>query len=522
VFRAADLKEGDMGIRRSLARSITVVALAVTLPLGAAVASGGALTSSAGAASGGLPAGLQPTNVNVTNDPGSFYGDTQIAVNPKNPNNLVLSTGAALPGGSGFLGFGETVKVYTSFDRGKTWTKAFDSPPPSGIPLYDTLNSHGTASLTVGPDGTFYLSYLALSICPTCVPYGLRGTVLVTKSIDGGLTWSASVFTGNQLDHPRLTTDLSSGVVYLAGGDKATFFPSPTSTADPTTAVGVIRDRITRTSTNGVTWSDPRPWVCASLTVPCNGFVQHNTTAEAYLSAARGVLVGAYRSDDASLCTPLINCIVFQTSADGGVTWTRHLVQVRPDASSFSTPLVAADPSGPRRFTLAVLNNGTSGDNYDPATEILVYRTEDSGATWTGPTIVTEDPSKTHQQAWMAYSPSGILGLAWRTNEPVGTGPEYPQNTWAAISYDGGVTFSDPLKVSLDTSPASPANAMPQARFLFDGVDCCSSIAVSDKAHMAYVGWTNFGSGPAGTSGLGQAYFSAIKLQTFTFHQNGS
>jgi hypothetical protein len=329
------------------------------------------------------------------------------------------------------------------------------------------------------------------------------------------------VFTGNQLDHPRLTTDLSTGVVYLSGGDEATFFPSPTSTADPTTPVGVIKDRIARTSTNGVTWSDPRPWVCPSLTAPCDGFVQHNDEAEVYLTAARGVFAGAYRSDNASLCAPLTNCIVFQTSTAGGVTWTRHLVPVRSDASSFSTPLVAADPARLGRFTLAVMNNGASGDNYDPATEILVYRTDDSGATWTGPTIVSEDTSKTHQQAWMAYSPGGILGLVWRTNEPVGTGPAYPQNTWAAISYNGGRTFSDPLKVSHDTSPASPANTMPQAQFLFDGTDCCSSIALSDKAHMAYVGWTNFGSGPGGTSGLGQAYFSAIKLQAFKFHHHG-
>jgi hypothetical protein len=154
--------------------------------------------------------------------------------------------------------------------------------------------------------------------------------------------------------------------------------------------------------------------------------------------------------------------------------------------------MVVADPSVLGHFAVAVL---TAGD-----TQFQVYQTHDSGSTWSGPTVVTEDATKRKIKPWMAYSPDGVLGLAWRSNEP-GPGPTFPYNVWAAASHDGGMTFSPPLKVSTATSPAPD----PQ----LDGLDCCSSIALSRQA--AFVTWGDW------RPGENSIFFSAIKLQAFTF-----
>jgi hypothetical protein len=187
----------------------------------------------------------------------------------------------------------------------------------------------------------------------------------------------------------------------------------------------------------------------------------------------------------------------------------------RPDASG--APVVAADPKAPGQFTIAVLTAGQ--------TQFSVYQTQDAGNTWSGPTTVTDDAAKTHFHAWMAYSPKGVLGLMWQSNEssappPAGgglpaalpgeapdeietqaAGPPSPYNVWAAISEDGGATFSAPLKVSKKDSPA------PQPFLPFGVGDDFSFIALSGT--HAFVGWADYRPGDR------QGFFSAVDLRAF-------
>jgi hypothetical protein len=101
-------------------------------------------------------------------------------------------------------------------------------------------------------------------------------------------------------------------------------------------------------------------------------------------------------------------CAVFQTTTDSGVTWTRHPLPV--PSSSMGTLWVAADPSRASHFTVAVLNS--------TSTQFLVYQTFDSGNTWSGPTVVTEDATTVHFKPWINYSAQGVLGLMWRSVAP--------------------------------------------------------------------------------------------------------
>jgi hypothetical protein len=143
----------------------------------------------------------------------------------------------------------------------------------------------------------------------------------------------------------------------------------------------------------------------------------------------------------------------------------------------------------------------------------LVFLTPDSGKTWTGPVKVGEDATKTHFAPYAGYSPTGEFGLMWRTYEadpkkPSASPPIMPYSVWAAISKDGGATFSKPLKVSKANSPAP--NDDPNDSFSFVGDHGPSGIAL-DAYGGVYVVWADW------TPGERAIFFSAINSTAFTF-----
>jgi hypothetical protein len=494
-----------------------------------------------GVAAPSLPT-VQAPNINVTNDATHRWGEPEVAVDPKNPDHLVYAIvgegftnacqAAALtdpaspcalvntvfaPQPLGLMNdvahFSE-VSVFVSFDRGRTWTRTADIPgrplpadrdeehrhgaswtdhehegddkddPPRGIDIFPIEAEPGDPLLTVGPDGTFYLGWDAIHFANLPTTIVNRGGIAVSKSTDGGLTWSDPVLTGTTIDRPFFATDLSAGVIYEASTGQV---PGPLATGDATTPASGPADRHVVSSTDGVHWTTPQP------------FGLPPGTLASFMSAAHGLLANAFHSTDPATCggaAPVV-CIVFQTTSNAGASWNRHLLPPPTNytlASSgpFGAPLVAADPSSAGHFSVALLVNSTR--------QFVVYQTHDAGATWSGPTFLSDDATKTRYHAWMAYSPNGTLGLMWKTNQP-GPGPTFPYSVWAAISKDGGATFNKPLKISTADSPA------PDARPFGNGGDDFSFITLNDET--AYVAWADWR--PVERAG----FISAIDLRAF-------
>jgi hypothetical protein len=464
------------------------------------------------------------TEVNVSKDPTNRYGEPEIAVNPKNPNNLVyavLTMGTTYacqrakrpvcaaansvygPQPQGLLGdtpgFSH-VRVYASFDGGKSWKRSTNVP--AFPPQHPQLVERGDPLITAGPDGTFYLGWddIRFCACPTTIIDA--GGIAVSKSTDGGRHWSTPVLSGTAVDRPFFAADLSTGTIYEASTGPI----GANSKGDPslpkTPIGGPGNDRMLVASKDGVHWSDPKPF---------GGFAGIG----AFGSAAQGVYATAFTPTDASRCGGTVGCLVFQTTTDQGATWSRHPLPVPPGSSS--SPLIAADPTTRDHFAIAVLNAA--------GTQFLVFQTKDAGTTWTGPTTVTDDASKRHFHAWLAYSPKGVLGLMWQTNVNGGPGasggfpaavpekipgevedqaaaPASPYRVWAAISTDGGTTFSAALAVSKRDSPA------PQTPLLPFGIGDDFSFVTLSGTH-AYVAWADYRPGDR------QAFFSAIDLRAF-------
>jgi hypothetical protein len=467
------------------------------------------------------PRWLQPTLVNV--DPTlarSFYGP-QIAVNPRNPNNIVVAaiadTGytqaclasedpscqlvpisfeglpiATEPEGVFEPNLGFDVRgLFVSFDRGRTFKQVDVSQlRPPGVELY----SQTEGELAVAPDGTFYLEWDAVN-WGTPTNFVPDSGVAVSKSTDGGLTWSQPVLTETPGDFPAITVDQSTGTVYALSGLSITPL-GPRSTGNPNSPnLTPFGDAFVAASKDGVHWTQPQR----------NGGEeagnQFTGADEDGVAAAFGEVATTFVSTSAAACAFFVGgtapCTVFQTSRNAGATWSRHSVPMPATVTGVNTPLVAANPSRRGHYAVAFLN--------DSHTEFYIYQTRNSGNTWSGPTIVANDGS-THWNPWLAYSQNGILGLVWRTNEGAPYPALTPYSIWAAISYNGGHTFSQPLEVNCCSPAAIPGpfigynGNIPQDR---------SSIALSNKG--VYVGWGDWRTGER------NMFFSAINYQSFHF-----
>lgn len=495
----------------------------------------GANAGAAGAASEGktpmeLPADW--TNVDVTQNTKRRFGAPHVAVNPKDPNNIIVLassnlgyTKACLPpppgsdcemvaAGGNFLleqprGFAKTdgfmdIGVFVSFDRGKTF-KYVDvkNMVPPGHP---EVRSRGEGPIAAMPDGSFYIGFNAINwgnweASDGPVTFFPNGGVGVIKSTDGGLTWNWVSYSGTPADWPFGGSDPITGTFFVTSGLAGLSTIGPRSTGMEDSPEGTIADRWIASTQDGTTWTDPQ-------TLGGQNSGSHVVSGHSPAAAAHGVLATLFVNSDASACNYFVKsggpCVVFQTSTDAGKTWNRHRV---PTPAGFSAAalsvFVGADPTHKDHFTVALLS--------ESGTDFLVYNTPDAGATWSDGVRVGEDASKTHFSPYLGYSPNGEVGLMWRTYErdpsnPTASAPIMPYSVWAAVSKDGGKTFSKPLHVSKANSPAP--NSDPNDNFSFVGDHGPSGIAL-DAFGGVYVVWADW------TPGERAIFFSAINLSSF-------
>lgn len=509
-----------MRIGRHVTRWFTVpAALVVAVPVLA-------LTVSAGAAPPkGLPPGLRPMERDLSTPIGLedlVFGESQIAVNPTNPDNIVYVSmthsfsetcaaeaaeqddttdphpcdevprfvGGTLPIGPGPRGL-FTVPgfvhntAFVSFDKGRHWQAV---QLPSQAAQCPGCVIQGDPSITVTPDGTFVFvsnthnwgddPNFAIS----------NSGVAATVSTDGGLTWSQPVLTQTHTDRPTVITDPNTGRIYEHSSGEIGTSGATGDPADPFDGVSP-NDRYVVASDDGVTWTTPQR------------FGEGSFSAVGGLAASHGILATAARVTSASACQFFLGasatapCVVFSTSTNGGQTWTRRNVPAFD--LMLSLDLVAADPTTPGHFTIA---------GFRPAGGLAVYETTDSGATWTGPAVVNDDaPDFGKARAAMTYSADGTVGLMWRAYTAAASPPCQicaPFNVYVTVSRDGGSTWAKAIKVNTQPSPKPPPG-------FHDNADHYSDIAFGED--RVYVSWAD--SRPPERA----AYIGEVKLSAF-FH----
>jgi hypothetical protein len=429
------------------------------------------------------PAGGQPGDafqVDVSNDQRYSAGEPEIAVNPRNPQNIVIAYPRAADLVTQALN-----QVAVTFDGGHTWTK---HALETGNPVY---GSGGDAIVGVGPDGTFYAggTYSAPGIMV------LR--IAVWKSVDGGRTWTGPTYSMGTESTPDL---MSRG--YLAPPGFASPTDRPWIAVDPQDGRVYSSGRHVETGEGFVATSSDqaRTWSRLQSFDGANYQRATDTGAYASISAAHGQLAAAYAANAGTIATassaalgPGCHCVIFETSPDGGATWIRHRLPgvtpvIGPAGNNVSCPQVgcvpgylAADPVRDNHYAIMVDN----GIRYD------IYLTTDGGLDWSKTATLSEEPPNSHTRPWLAFGRNGVLGAMWRSDN------NGKQDVYAAVSPDGGHSFSAATKVNEGSGPYQQTQAP----------DDSSAIAIG--ANRAYIAW---GDARKGNTAI---FFASVPLSLF-------
>jgi hypothetical protein len=423
------------------------------------------LSSSAAAQNG--PEKIFETN--VTNDVNISSGEPEIALDPGHPERLAIiefAIGSAKAPAGSINPQGATPeqiaalaehngRVMLSTDGGNTWKVAPGRPPASDP--NSPVNGGGDPMIAIGPDGAIYAAdepnpppgKFSMSGPGGLQAYLSHFHVMIAASRDGGKTFGAPKIAGTPADRPWLTVDQSNGMVYtvssgalnvktgehnVAGPDApndrwlVAWKPHLTAQSEPRRIGGPDFS-----GSGGNTITAAHGVIAATFVLggpaPGAGFTGAAPAPTPVPDSLKGTV-----KDGTTSCSMQAPCLFFETSTDQGQHWTRHHVPVAGGFNGQRAQL-AADPGRKGRYAIGVLN---------PArTNYLILVTNDSGATWSAPVTVQETAAGVDFKQWMAYGPTGVLGLMWRKERsdltpprPAGAPPENPVFATTGPAYD--------------------------------------------------------------------------------------
>jgi hypothetical protein len=414
--------------------------------------------------------GLSPFASCTVGGPGTNFVNSEVepfvAVNPANPNNIVGVFQQDRWSNGGAHG----LVTSTSHDGGATWAESWAhfSTCSGGTPAnggnYDRASDPW---VTFAPNGDVYQISLSASADVTV------SAVLVSKSVDGGDTWSEPTTLARNVsafgfgpgfnDKESITADPGVASNVYAVWDRSRFPSDQAGVTAQMNAASIRGDIIfSRTTDGGETWETPRD----ILGLNQNEFTVGNQIAV----LPDGTLVDVFEDGNGSGREPSPNQFhqSIIRSTDKGVTWSK-VIDISKDGS-----IAVRDPdtgagirAGAGLPDIAVGPNGTiyvvwsdgrfSGFAHD---DVALSRSTDGGLTWSNPIKVNASPSGV-----AAFTPSvdvssdGTVAVTYydfRNNTP--STSTLPTDAFAIFSHDGGATFGNELRLTptsfdLDLAP---------------------------------------------------------------------
>ena len=355
--------------------------------------------------------------------------EVTIAINPKNPDNIVgasFQTGLPPRPRPGSYN-------YVSMDGGKTW-KTVPVENPKGL-------TQGDDAVYFGSDGTVYHIHLSFAGIRVARPARAESGMLIESSKDGGLIWNESVPAINHVnsvipfeDKAGIVVDNAAeskykGYVYLAWTRFDIY-----GSSDPDCHSHIY---FTRSTDGGKTFA--MPFRISDSAGDCR---DSDNTVEGAVPA-----VGPNGDVYVIWAGPL--GLVFKKSVDGGLTFSKDkVIDQMPGGWDFSVegldrangmPVTGVDLSNsPNKGTLYV--NWIDARNGDP--DVFVMSSRDGGDTWSAPVRVNDDllkNTKVQFFTWMSVDPiDGSVNVVFYDRRDT-EGPL--TKLTLARSIDGGRTF---------------------------------------------------------------------------------
>lgn len=354
--------------------------------------------------------------------------EPSLAVNPLNPGNLVgfwqqdrWSDGGA-----------QGLMIGASFDGGNTWSR-------QALPFSQCAGGNALRAsdpwVSFGKDGSAYAIGLAFN--GGVLQAGSSGGVLVSRSTDGGMTWTKPI-------------------TLIQDGDQF-FNDKETITADPTDAsyVYAVWDRLTvqntgptyfsRSSDGGATWEAARPIYDPGPS--------SQTVGNQIVVLPDGTLVLFFTQIDQAADGTLSATFDVLHSADHGSTWSSVPVQLAQSLGVGTrdpydgTPVrdgvgllsVAVGPTG--RLYAAWQDSRFSGGNHDA---IAFAQSGDGGTTWSAPVAINGAPAVPAFTPSLAVAADGTLAVTYYDFRDAGSSSTMLlTDVWFATSSDGGQSWSE-------------------------------------------------------------------------------
>ena len=367
--------------------------------------------------------------VRITEPDAINPAEVTIAINPKNPDNMIAAsfqTGVPPKPRAGSY-------QYVTFDGGKTWKTVF-TPNPKNLVQGDDV-------LAFSNDGVAYHAHLSFDGIRLARPVRAENGMIVNVSKDGGNTWTDGTPAINHIntvipfeDKPGLIVDnapssRNKGNVYLAWTRFDVY-----GSSNPEHRSQIY---FTRSIDQGQTFT--MPFRISDTGGDC---LDSDNTVEGAVPA-----VGPNGEVYVVWAGPL--GLVFDKSTDGGLTFGKDKVigdipggwdfGIEGLSRANGMPVTGVDLSnGPNKATLYV--NWIDARNGDP--DVFVMSSRNGGETWSAPVRVNDDALKNGKAqffTWMAIDPAdGSVNIVFYDRRD-GKGTQ--TGLTLARSVDGGRTF---------------------------------------------------------------------------------
>ncbi len=324
-------------------------------------------------------------NIKVNTDSSNeAQNEPFVAVNPNNPNHLVVGANSWLVGNGHFEVF-----AYVSFDGGRTWA--------ASQPYIDRNAGRINAAdptVAFASNGDVYFAFVALTPSP--------GAVAVSRSSDGGLTWSHQSWVtsfANAADKPAMAAANGRLYVFYQGA-------SLYSTV----------------SSDGATWSAPSA-------IEANG-------RNAYpVVDSRGNVSVFYNTNTSIKMARVSGRITISTVAN-----TTPLQQRPAGYRASNYPAAGVDSAGNLYVAWA------DGRNAGRGNDVLFSRSAD-GRSWSAPvTLNTDSGSADQLMPSLTVGRNGAVSVAWLDNRNDSANINY--DVYMSTSYNGGQSFGANTRVT--------------------------------------------------------------------------
>jgi hypothetical protein len=427
----------------------------------------------AGSTTAGVAAAPAVQTIDVSQRIGN-ESEEAIAINPTNPNNIVIVTNIA----EGFSGLFEAV----SFDGGMTWATSIiaagQTADDPNAPLGDSCCD---PSLAFDQFGNLFLSYL----------YNIEIPVPIALSTDGGLNFNLIA----QIDKPDKVTGhgerqgifrftdqetIVTGegmvwVVFNAGGPMV----ATGATVSGLGTVGAFAPTEIIPGTNNCTYGDVTIGPVGQVMQVCGLTSSGQGGGTDFVSVDPDGLGPAGFGARVSVVDTHV----------GGFDF----IPPQPDRSVDSEPGLVWDKTGGlhngRVYLVYTFEQKNESDN----TDIYVRYSDNGGATWSAGVRVNDDTTKNSQfLPKIALDPtSGNLAVVWHDSRlDLGAGgrgdtnglPNDDAQFWGAFSTDGGASFTKNIQISAGTSNSHDSG---------NGIDYGDYTGLSFYGGVAHPAWAD-------------------------------